>query len=114
MIRETQTIEERFSSCTTCPSCRACVRPVASATRGACVTRMKDSYSSLRISVRPVMPGRSAATQESSDGRGSGSRTDRAGRELCLIIVGYTLGGVPYGITWEEWEAMDDEDDEAI
>lgn len=23
-------------------------------------------------------------------------------------IIGYTSGGAPYGITWEEWEALDD------
>ena len=30
------------------------------------------------------------------------------------FIVGYTPGGAPYGVTWEEWEAMEDEADEAI
>lgn len=34
--------------------------------------------------------------------------------EHFAFIVGYTPGGAPYGITWEEWEAMEDEDDEAI
>lgn len=34
--------------------------------------------------------------------------------ENFAFIVGYTPGGAPYGITWEEWEAMEDEDDEAI
>ena len=32
--------------------------------------------------------------------------------EHFAFIVGYTPGGAPYGITWEEWEAMEDEDDE--
>ena len=27
-------------------------------------------------------------------------------------IIGYTSGGAPYGITWEEWEALDLESDE--
>jgi len=34
--------------------------------------------------------------------------------EHFAFIVGYTPGGAPYGITWEEWEAMEDEDDEEI
>jgi hypothetical protein len=28
------------------------------------------------------------------------------------FIIGYTPGGAPYGITWEEWEALDFESDE--
>ena len=27
-------------------------------------------------------------------------------------IIGYTSGGAPYGITWEEWEALDDAEPE--
>ena len=27
-------------------------------------------------------------------------------------IIGYTSGGAPYGITWEEWEALDDSEAE--
>lgn len=27
--------------------------------------------------------------------------------EHFAFIVGYTSGGAPYGITWEEWEALD-------
>ncbi len=27
------------------------------------------------------------------------------------FIVGYTSGGVPYGITWEEWEEMEGSDE---
>ena len=27
--------------------------------------------------------------------------------EYFAFIVGYTSGGAPYGITWEEWEEMD-------
>jgi hypothetical protein len=34
--------------------------------------------------------------------------------EHFAFIVGYTPGGAPYGVTWEEWEGMEDEDDEAI
>ena len=34
--------------------------------------------------------------------------------EHFAFIVGYTPDGAPYGITWEQWEAMEDEDDEAI
>jgi hypothetical protein len=36
--------------------------------------------------------------------------------ECFAFIVGYTPGGAPYGITWEEWETLDDsepEEDEA-
>ena len=36
--------------------------------------------------------------------------------EYFAFIVGYTSGGAPYGITWEEWEKLDDseaEEDEA-
>ena len=25
------------------------------------------------------------------------------------FIVGYTSGGAPYGLTWEEWEALEEE-----
>jgi hypothetical protein len=39
-------------------------------------------------------------------------------RELEMLGVevdpAYTPGGAPYGVTWEEWEGMEDEDDEAI
>jgi hypothetical protein len=28
--------------------------------------------------------------------------------EYFAFIVGYTPGGAPYGITWEEWEDLDD------
>lgn len=28
-------------------------------------------------------------------------------------IIGYTSGGAPYGITWEEWEALDSEPDQS-
>jgi hypothetical protein len=27
--------------------------------------------------------------------------------ETFAFIVGYTPGGAPYGITWEEWEQLD-------
>jgi hypothetical protein len=27
--------------------------------------------------------------------------------EYFAYIIGYTSGGAPYGITWEEWEAPD-------
>jgi hypothetical protein len=30
------------------------------------------------------------------------------------FIVGYTPGGAPYGITWEEWETMDSESEEDV
>ena len=32
--------------------------------------------------------------------------------EYFAFIVGYTPGGAPYGITWEEWEALDDSESE--
>jgi hypothetical protein len=32
--------------------------------------------------------------------------------EHFAFIVGYTPGGAPYGITWEEWEALDPEAEE--
>jgi len=32
--------------------------------------------------------------------------------EYFAFIVGYTPGGAPYGVTWEEWEALDPESDE--
>ena len=28
------------------------------------------------------------------------------------FIVGYTSGGAPYGLTWAEWEALDDDPSE--
>ena len=30
--------------------------------------------------------------------------------EYFYYIAGYTSGGVPYGITWEEYEAMENEE----
>mgnify|MGYP001312319306 FL=1 len=27
------------------------------------------------------------------------------------MIIGYTSGGAPYGVTWEEWEEIQAEDD---
>ena len=32
--------------------------------------------------------------------------------EHFAFIVGYTPGGAPYGITWEDWETMDSEYEE--
>ena len=34
--------------------------------------------------------------------------------ENFAFIVGYTPGGAPYGITWEEWEALDYESEEDV
>lgn len=34
--------------------------------------------------------------------------------EHFAFIVGYTPGGAPYGITWEEWETMDSESEEDV
>ena len=37
--------------------------------------------------------------------------------EYFAYIVGYTPGGAPYGITWEEWEQLEEseaEEDEAL
>ena len=31
--------------------------------------------------------------------------------EYFAFIAGYTSGGVPYGITWEEWEQMEKNDE---
>ena len=28
--------------------------------------------------------------------------------EHFAFIVGYTSGGVPYGLTWEEWDAIEE------
>lgn len=28
--------------------------------------------------------------------------------ETFAYIAGYTSGGVPYGVTWEEWDELDD------
>ena len=32
--------------------------------------------------------------------------------EYFAYIIGYTSGGAPYGITWEEWEELDDSEAE--
>lgn len=32
--------------------------------------------------------------------------------EQFAFIVGYTSGGAPYGITWEEWETIEKENQE--
>ncbi len=29
-------------------------------------------------------------------------------------IVGYTSGGAPYGVTWEEWDLLEHEDDQFV
>jgi hypothetical protein len=34
--------------------------------------------------------------------------------EHFAFIVGYTPGGAPYGVTWEEWETMDSESEEDV
>jgi hypothetical protein len=34
--------------------------------------------------------------------------------EHFAFIVGYTPGGAPYGVTWEEWETMDSEYEEDV
>ena len=54
----------------------------------------------------------SVAAQAAARRRKRAAEQERAGIESddhFAFIVGYTSSGAPYGLTWEEWEALEEE-----
>jgi opacity protein-like surface antigen len=50
------------------------------------------------------------ARREKAAQKNAGS-LDEFQDEPFALIVGYTSGGAPYGITWEEWKELEQDDD---
>ncbi len=81
------------------------------------------AFTELEMLGVPIDPARKAQTLRAVEQQAAQKRQRRLdeaeAREHALgidqdenfaFIVGYTSGGAPYGITWDEWDADDDDD----
>lgn len=83
----------------------------------------ETAFTELALLGVPIDPGyrervlQSAAAQAAAKQRKKAEQKEERERvmdieadEQLAFIVGYTSGGVPYGLTWAEWEALEEEE----